>query len=266
MALQEKSANIQWPQYSKPGPKPKPLEERIYKPRSQPVTSARRSFTRERKIEVLKYLFHHKVIATSSPHYQKPRVRFGMPESIITVDGVTYQAVTTEEASQFWKIPVSTIKQWWLKREEILADSILQRLRSSNIIPALIPPGCTSLLQLLDIAVNSPFKQWLKEAYDEYIEDIESKDPEFKWTTSAKRIMTTFTVAKAAQRLEQEKRRFQDSQIKIKDIPNTGIDFTGWESVDYDVEYVKKELFMEVPKVLDDIEEVILGEERLPNP
>ncbi|RFU36305.1 hypothetical protein B7463_g152, partial [Scytalidium lignicola] len=85
-------------------------------------------------------------------------------------------------------------------------DLILERLKSANITTALIPPGCTSLLQPLDTAINGPFKQWLREESDQYMESIESEHLNFKWSTSDKRIMTTHIVAKAAQRLEQEKK------------------------------------------------------------
>ncbi|RFU34110.1 hypothetical protein B7463_g2199, partial [Scytalidium lignicola] len=544
MALQERSVNVQWPQRLKKGPKIKPLENRIYTPRIKPITSTRRSYTRERKIEVLKFLFHHKVVVTPSTVYQKPRVRCGMPlepELVDPFNSITkYRLVTFEEASQFWKISKSILKRWWSEKEKILAgkasvysphwpelekelfeqiltcqkasqivtvgwirrttknicksqnpecvtlftfsqgwfyrfqkqynicrrritkqaaklpseyiiytnsflqfirqnsqlekaknpdnqqlspffntvlvtspprrfpkakilnmdktpipfehldgysydmtgartvsrhtdqsrwnkhqatlilyifadgiqrikpklifygttrpsgqiynkekhlyhpgvtvefnltaynneelfmqwideeliptanqndtllvmdvatfhktDLILERLKSANITTALIPPGCTSFLQPLDTAVNGPFKQWLREESDQYMESIESEHPNFKWSTSDKRITTTHIVAKAAQRLEQEKREMvaqsfiqcgisirpdgsEDSQIKVKDIPNTAIDFTGWESINFDVEYVKNELFKEVPEAVDNMEEVLVDEE-----
>ncbi|RFU28389.1 hypothetical protein B7463_g7932, partial [Scytalidium lignicola] len=532
---------------SKKGPKIKPLEKRTYTPRLKPITSARQSYTKERKIEVLKFLLYHKVVVTPSTTYQRFKARSGMPsepEPVNPFNSITrYRSVTFEEASEFWKIAYGTIKRWWLEKDKILAgktssysphwpelekelfeqiltrrkasqvvtvgwirrtarnifkcqnpecttlftfsqgwfygfqrrygicrrritkqaaklpseyitytnsflqfirrnsqlekaknpdnqqvqqlspflntvlvpspprrfpkakilnmdetpipfehldgysydmtgartvsghtdrsgwnkrqatlilyiyadgiqrikpklifhgiagdsgqifnkekhlyhpgvtvefnltaynneglfmqwideeliltanqtdtllvmdvatfhktDLILERLKSANITTALIPPGCTSLLQPLDTAVNGPFKQWLREASDEYMESIESTDPNFKWSTSDKRIMTTHIVAKAAQRLEQEKKEMvvqsfiqcgisirpdgsEDSQIKVKDIPTTAIDFTGWESINFDVEYVKNELFKEVPEAVDNMEEVLVDGE-----
>jgi hypothetical protein len=46
-------------------------------------------------------------------------------------------------------------------------QAILQKLRNIHITTALIPSGCTSLLQPLDTAVNKPFKGWLREATEE---------------------------------------------------------------------------------------------------
>ncbi|RFU25380.1 hypothetical protein B7463_g10948, partial [Scytalidium lignicola] len=413
MALQERSVNAQWPQHLKKGPKIKPLEKRTYTPRLKPVTLARRSYTRERKIEVLKFLLYHKVVVTPSATYQRVKARSGMPlelepEPVNSFNSITrYRLVTIQEASEFWKIAYGIIKRWWLEKDKILAakilnmdetpipfehldgysydmvstrtvsgctdrsgwnkrqatlilyiyangiqrikpklifygiagasgqiynkekhlyypgvtvefnstvynneelfmqwideelilianqidtllvmdvaifhktDLILERLKSANITTALIPPSCTSLLQPLDTVINSLFKQWLREESDQYMESIESEHPNFKWSTSDKRIMTTHIVAKAVQRLEQEKKEMvaqsfiqcgisirpdgsEDSQIKVKDILSIAIDFTGWESIDFGVEYVKNELFKEVPEAIDNMEEVILERE-----
>jgi hypothetical protein len=54
--------------------------------------------------------------------------------------------------------------------------AILQKLRNSHITTALIPSGCTSLLQPLDTAVNKPFKGWLREATEEYLEGLSKGD------------------------------------------------------------------------------------------
>jgi hypothetical protein len=43
---------------------------------------------------------------------------------------------------------------------------ILDQLRQVNILPMLILSGCMSLLQPLDIAINKPVKQWIKETMD----------------------------------------------------------------------------------------------------
>ncbi|RFU23983.1 hypothetical protein B7463_g12354, partial [Scytalidium lignicola] len=318
MALQEQSANAQWPQRLKKGPKIKLLEKRTYTPRIKPITSACRSYTRERKIEVLKFLLYHKVVVLPSATYQKYRARSGMPLELEPIDSnstIKYRSVTIEEASEFWKIAtvsghtdrngIQRIKpkiifhgtvrpsgqiytkekhlyhlgvtvefnpttynneelfMQWIDEELILVANqnntllvmdvatfhktnlILNRLKSANITTALIPPSCTSLLQPLDTAVNGPFKQWLREESDQYMESVESEHPDFKWTTS--------------DNIQPD--GSEDSQIKVKDILDTAIDFTGWESIDFDVEYVKNELFKEVPEAVDNMEEVILEEE-----
>jgi DDE superfamily endonuclease len=46
--------------------------------------------------------------------------------------------------------------------------AILQKLRNNYIVTALVPPGCTRLLQPLDTAVNKPFKDLLQEQTELY--------------------------------------------------------------------------------------------------
>lgn len=45
--------------------------------------------------------------------------------------------------------------------------AVLETLKKANITPSMIPAGCTSLIQVLDVSVNRPFKDFLKEAMDE---------------------------------------------------------------------------------------------------
>ena len=40
-------------------------------------------------------------------------------------------------------------------------DKILDMLKKCNTTTALVPPGCTSLIQPLDVALNAQFKQVL---------------------------------------------------------------------------------------------------------
>lgn len=73
---------------------------------------------------------------------------------------------------------------------------IMDLLKESCITPAMIPPGTTSLLQPLDIAVNGPFKQWLRDYTDDYINTYEDlHGPVEKWDVSRRRIMVTHIVA-----------------------------------------------------------------------
>lgn len=124
-------------------------------------------------------------------------------------------------------------------------EAVLTALRERRVITALIPPGCTSLLQPLDTAVNAAFKVWLREATDEYLEKF---DPDFTkvWSTSERRVMTTWVVSKAAAKLASRpdlvKKAFvecgisispngsEDNLVKIKDIKPEDIDFSGWEN------------------------------------
>ena len=47
---------------------------------------------------------------------------------------------------------------------------ILHTFRNNHIVPALVPSGCTGLLQPLDTAVNKPFKELLREYTELYID------------------------------------------------------------------------------------------------
>ncbi|RPA97235.1 hypothetical protein L873DRAFT_1691456 [Choiromyces venosus 120613-1] len=76
-------------------------------------------------------------------------------------------------------------------------ETVLEKLHSAQITTSLIPSGCTGLLQPLDTAVNKPFKSFLREYTDTYIEIRSHSNPHEKWSTSDKRIMVTHVVAEA---------------------------------------------------------------------
>ncbi|CCC06224.1 unnamed protein product [Sordaria macrospora k-hell] len=110
------------------GPAPKPLSERPWTA-PKPVRRVERSYTRERKIEVLQFLLNHR-IADYRPR-KAPRRRIGQPAheqepvpqtSTRDENGqlVWYRAPTYVEASEWWKIPIPTIQGWWDNREKIL--------------------------------------------------------------------------------------------------------------------------------------------------
>jgi hypothetical protein len=45
--------------------------------------------------------------------------------------------------------------------------SVLEALRNTNIMSSLIPGGCKSLIQVFDVSVNGPFKNFLKNARED---------------------------------------------------------------------------------------------------
>lgn len=90
--------------------------------------------------------------------------------------------------------------------------------------------------------------------------------------------MTTWIVAIAAKKLYSERKEMvqrafvqcgitirpdgtQDDQIKLKDIPATDIDFSGWETA-YE-SYIKQEDHCEIDPAFDDIEEFTTSAEGL---
>jgi DDE superfamily endonuclease len=48
-------------------------------------------------------------------------------------------------------------------------ESALLKLWGHCILPALIPRGYTSLLQPLDVSINKPFKEWLREVLNKVL-------------------------------------------------------------------------------------------------
>jgi len=83
--------------------------------------------------------------------------------------------------------------------------AILDLLRSNKITPSFIPGGCTGLVQPLDISVNKPFKELVRELTDEKIFELESIDQFERWTVGDRRVVTTFCVGDAFYQFHQEK-------------------------------------------------------------
>ena len=107
------------PPKKKPGPKPKPLTERAVA--NKPVKRLQRSYSREKKIQVITFLAQHKKVKTRE---RQNRRRTGTDDShaALKTDALTYRDVTLREASQFFKIPVATLSNWWQLRDDILAN------------------------------------------------------------------------------------------------------------------------------------------------
>jgi hypothetical protein len=79
----------------RPGPKPKPLNERPYKP-LKPINRVERSYSRERKIEVILFRLHHRI-----------------PSIDLDTRLLVYKPPTFLQMKDFWKIPEATMKGWW---------------------------------------------------------------------------------------------------------------------------------------------------------
>jgi len=109
------------PEKKKPGPKPKPLAKRAGIVKR--VRRVERSYSREKKIQVLTYLIQHKVIRTEE---QQRRRRVGMAETDsqlqIPLDRAIYRDITQTEAAEFFSIPRDTIQYWWKQRHKLLEN------------------------------------------------------------------------------------------------------------------------------------------------
>jgi hypothetical protein len=83
----------------RPGPKPKPLNERLLSKPQKPIQRIERSYSRERKIEVILFQEHHQVLDPNTRLYRPP---------------------TFEQIAAFWKIPENTIRGWWNNQDAII--------------------------------------------------------------------------------------------------------------------------------------------------
>ncbi|KAF2636622.1 hypothetical protein P280DRAFT_146173 [Massarina eburnea CBS 473.64] len=123
---------------------------------------------------------------------------------------------------------------------------VLDFLRENHTLPAVVPSGCTSLVQPLDTAVNFSLKQLLRqeterlteEAEDEMLRTLGHCDD---WSPWRRRQLTTQAVAYAWENLKTELvvKSFrdcgislhpdgsEDRELKIKDLPDASFD--GWE-------------------------------------
>ncbi|KAH7272955.1 hypothetical protein B0J15DRAFT_192356 [Fusarium solani] len=90
------------PARKKPGPKPKPLSERVYKP-AKPIQRIENSYSQRRKEEVLLYLLNHTIYD---------------PDSWKSVN--CYRKPFQRDAAKHFKIPEATIHTWWKNRTSIL--------------------------------------------------------------------------------------------------------------------------------------------------
>lgn len=73
-------------------------------------------------------------------------------------------------------------------------QAVLDTLRHHNITSILIPAGCTSFIQPLDVLVNRPLKAQIRNLTDDTIYDRGGVE---KWSIGERRVMTTWSVGDA---------------------------------------------------------------------
>ncbi|KAI8710700.1 DDE-1 domain-containing protein [Fusarium sp. LHS14.1] len=147
-------------------------------------------------------------------------------------------------------------------------DAVTTLLSEKNILPAMIPPSYTSLLQPPNVSINNPFKQWLQQFADDWIaeRDLDPERSSKPWTPTEKRIMITHIVAKAWDRLQERSDMVEKSfytcgiglrpngseeyKISIKNVKQEEIDFTNWEIASNDAEGEAQN--QEIANVYDD--------------
>jgi hypothetical protein len=82
-----------------------------------------RSYSREKKIQVITFLVHHKVVRSRLTQQRRRREGASEADVLLSMDLLTYRDVTLEEAAAFFKIPVRTVGGWWAKREAIVQNN-----------------------------------------------------------------------------------------------------------------------------------------------
>lgn len=75
--------------------------------------------------------------------------------------------------------------------------AVLNIFRQHKVMPTLIPAGCTSLVQPLDVSINKPLKARIRDLTDEAILECERVEDFEKWSVGQRRILTTWCVGDA---------------------------------------------------------------------
>lgn len=75
--------------------------------------------------------------------------------------------------------------------------AILELFRNHDITPPLIPAGCSSLVQPIDLSINKPLKELVRDITDRKIFDLESEADFVWWTVGDRWVMTTHCVGEA---------------------------------------------------------------------
>lgn len=119
------------PPRKRPGPKPKPLSERVYKP-AKPIQRIENSYSQRRKEEVLLYLLNHTIYD---------------PDSWKSVN--CYRKPFQRDAAKHFKIPEATIHTWWKNRTSILNREKKSRKKRGSKGKYLVLPTKLDMADLL---------------------------------------------------------------------------------------------------------------------
>lgn len=58
-----------------------------------------------------------------------------------------------------------------------ITDDVTGAMKKHSVVPAVIPGGCTSLLQPLDVSINKPMKDHAKQLWSDYMDTINATTP-----------------------------------------------------------------------------------------
>ncbi|KAF3924499.1 hypothetical protein ABW20_dc0105467 [Dactylellina cionopaga] len=98
-------------------------------------------------------------------------------------------------------------------------EAIRNLLHDLQTIAAIVPPGCTSLVQPLDVSINKPFKDYVAEASHRHFEENIDQWETEKFTAGQRRVLMTTWVGEAWERMckstDTIKRSFQKCGITV---------------------------------------------------
>ena len=83
-----------------------------------------------------------------------------------------------------------------------ITSKVKQRFREINTIPVVIPGGCTSKIQPLDVCLNKPFKSYVRRYWSDYIMQNGMHQSKIKPPT---REIVTYWISKGVKQLQENR-------------------------------------------------------------
>ncbi|KAK1840568.1 purine-cytosine permease fcy22 [Colletotrichum chrysophilum] len=109
--------------YKRPGPPPKPIEERAHYQARGPLKRMERSYTDQKRREVVMFLQNHKIRVTDENDIRARKGWNGGREDQQPPEEPGYRWPTLKETSDWFKVPERTVHSWWKRRQKILGNA-----------------------------------------------------------------------------------------------------------------------------------------------
>ena len=96
-----------------------------------------------------------------------------------------------------------------------ITDAVKKELRKANCDVAIIPGGCTSKIQPLDVSINRPYKSWMRCKFEHYLQSEVEKlgDDIINKIQTAKKHDVLKWISECSYELEARKELIQKSFI-----------------------------------------------------
>ncbi|KAH0436844.1 hypothetical protein CcaCcLH18_04170 [Colletotrichum camelliae] len=109
--------------YKRPGPPPKPIEERARYQARGPLKRMERSYTDQKRREVVMFLQNQKIRVTDENDIRARKGWNGGREDQQPPEEPGYRWPTLKETSDWFKVPERTVHSWWKRRQKILGNA-----------------------------------------------------------------------------------------------------------------------------------------------